>query len=75
MGMDMYPNGVFSFSHLFEPSVESYSSVALTGPALVQGVLIPEEISDYFVEDDILREYLDKTFKVHYKVQEFSAQQ
>jgi len=46
MGMDAFPNSMFSLGHLFEPSGEAYSSVALTGPALVQGVLIPQEISD-----------------------------
>lgn len=72
MGMDEYPSPYFSFSHLFEPSSESYSSVSLTSAAIVQGVLIPQELTDLLQEDDILRYYLDKTFEVHHRVQEYS---
>ena len=63
MGMDMYPSPTFSLSNLLEPSGDSYSSVSLTGPAIVQGVFIPQEIGDLLQEDDILRDYLDTVYQ------------
>lgn len=72
MGMDMYPDPMFSIAHLFVPSNNGYSSVAIDGgAAIAQGVFIPDSVHDLFHEDEISRIYLDESFKLFFRVQEF----
>ena len=59
MGFDQYPAANFGFNNLFEPSRMAFSSDALTGPALVQGVYIPEDVGQMWEDDILLREICD----------------
>lgn len=71
--MDMYPNPMFSISHLFEPTSSTYSSQALSEPVIAQGIFIAEDFSSLIANDDVLRIYLDKTFKSLFKFYEQNA--
>ena len=51
MGADTYPNPRFSFTNLFEPSHAPYCSDSMAGPAIVQGVYIPDDTDNYWLED------------------------
>lgn len=65
MGVDMYPEPVYSMAHTFEPSLQSYSSDIFSNdiPTIVQGAFIPEDVRSLFVDDEVLRKFLDLTYK------------
>ena len=65
MGMEAYPNPRYSFTNLFEPSGSPYCSDSMTGPALVQGVYIPEDTGKYWEDDATLRELIDGKIKIY----------
>ena len=51
MGAETYPNPRCSFTNLFEPSHAPYCSDSMVGPAIVQGVYIPDDTDNYWLED------------------------
>ena len=69
-GQDQFPHPLFSVTHLFEPSNNSYSSEALSEPAIAQGVFLPQSISDHICEDRDFRIYLNRTMEHHLRLQD-----
>ena len=57
-------------THLFEPSNNSYSSEALSEPAIAQGVFLPQSISEHICEDSDFRIYLERTMEHHLRLQD-----
>ena len=64
MGADTYPSPRFSFTNLFEPSYNAYSSDSMTGPAIVQGVYIPEDTGKFYEDDQRIKDLIDGKLKV-----------
>ena len=64
MGADCYPHPRFSFTNLFEPSYSPYCSDSLSGPALVQGVYIPEDTGKFYEDDQRIKDLIDGKLKV-----------
>ena len=67
MGMDQYPNPYFSITNLFEPTSDSYSSTAIDGPCIAQGIFLTQDYKKLFMEDEVLRIYIEKSFKLFFK--------
>ena len=64
MGCDGYPSPKFSFTHLFEPTYEAYSSDSMSGAAIVQGVYIPEDPGKFYENDKRIMDLIDGKLKV-----------
>ena len=63
-GFDEYPRPRFGFHNLFNAGEDSYSSEAVDGPALVQGVYIPEDVGQMYEDDVLLRQLVDGKMKM-----------
>ena len=63
MGADTYPNPRFSFTNLFEPSHAPYCSDSMAGPAIVQGVYIPDDTDNYWKDDPRIKDSIDTKLK------------